>query len=736
MAESTEQQLNDLPGYYDNKSSYGSQPDARLLGFYNTLRVRDIAGTGKTGQRWAGTNANTGFREEVQVSVPSFRDLKEQVAWNVAQDKESFGNTQTDKDILDSWSKLAFGEEAKVPHAPDEGDDEHGDDEPTRYKQEKDIGLAEAMDLPEKYYRDTSVGGNDVINPLWQFSEDDDIVHPQSAFKLNQDADGVRRGLGRVYYEMYEQNQWQLEMTFGVPHYLGAAAAVNNNTSKTLHELNQAGDTSIATKLSAAVAQGTGLAVNIVTWPVRQLWNLATEGSRSHVNKYVEFEASMYHYFRKVNTILASLAQGMGLTPDMSDYKEVSEEGKKHKKNQWKSYFREPPEIIRYNIDIFKLIQKRSQMVAGTGVENREDIPDQDAVLNAIGNGDALHADEKISDDKNTWGELMEWIAKTIKKGWGVLTTVTTRFIGASKGNLNFVRFRVTDMNSEESFSNQTGESPVGQKLKEASKEGQQSSMQAKLPGIGALQDMVNTVKNAADVASDFIMPGEGVLAAASGKGMFDIPEMWTDSSFSKSYSFTLQLRSPYGDPVSIFQSLYVPLAMLLAGALPRSAGTNMYTSPFMLRAYCKGQFSIPYGIIESLSVKRGGEEFGWTQHGLPRAIDLELSIKDLTPVVFMGVSDRKLFDLGALLNGKNPLNFLEANDAFQEYMDTLCGLGVSERYCFDKMAIRRLKINASIWSKKFGSTSYISNKVALGGLGQTFAGLVGWSNTPFMSTA
>src|SRR5699024_8216171 len=85
-----------------------------------------------------------------------------------------------------------------------------------------------------------------------------------------------------------------------------------------------------------------------------------------------------------------------------------------------------------------------------------------------------------------------------------------------------------------------------------------------------------------------------------------DIPEIWQSSSFSKNYSFNITLRAPYGDKVSIFQSIYIPLAMLIALAFPRSGGRNAYGTPFLIRAYSSGMFAIPLGIIDSFSITRG----------------------------------------------------------------------------------------------------------------------------------
>ncbi|MFY2365608.1 hypothetical protein ACOQI8_28075, partial [Klebsiella pneumoniae] len=50
-------------------------------------------------------------------------------------------------------------------------------------------------------------------------------------------------------------------------------------------------------------------------------------------------------------------------------------------------------------------------------------------------------------------------------------------------------------------------------------------------------------------------------LAAIYGSSYTDIPEVWDSSSAAVgSQSFTLQLRTPYGNDLSIFQDITLPL--------------------------------------------------------------------------------------------------------------------------------------------------------------------------------
>lgn len=66
---------------------------------------------------------------------------------------------------------------------------------------------------------------------------------------------------------------------------------------------------------------------------------------------------------------------------------------------------------------------------------------------------------------------------------------------------------------------------------------------------------------------------------------------------------------SPYGDPLSIFQHVYTPLAAILALALPKQAAENGYVNPFFLRMDIPGVISSDFAMISNISWIRGGSQ-------------------------------------------------------------------------------------------------------------------------------
>jgi hypothetical protein len=217
------------------------------------------------------------------------------------------------------------------------------------------------------------------------------------------------------------------------------------------------------------------------------------------------------------------------------------------------------------------------------------------------------------------------------------------------------------------------------------------------------LEGVASFIKGMVEGAGDALNL-QGVGATILGAGEIDIPEIWQGSSFSKNYTFSMQLRSPYGDPVSIMQSIYVPLALILAGAVPRAIGPNAYTSPMLCRAYSKGMLGIPLGMIDSVQIKRGSDQHGWNFQRLPTSIDLSFTIKDLSPAMYMGMDDGQgLFETVA-----------GENSSFQEYLQTLGALGLNERIRWQYKIRRKGEILLKIaWHNKLSPEAMGMNMAA-----------------------
>lgn len=179
----------------------------------------------------------------------------------------------------------------------------------------------------------------------------------------------------------------------------------------------------------------------------------------------------------------------------------------------------------------------------------------------------------------------------------------------------------------------------------------------------GAIAAIFNTAAGVVKDASRFMTEvdqGAVIQSFATTNGMKTVwPELWNDSSYSRSINFNFEFTSPYGDPLSIFQYVYVPFCALLAFAMPRQAADNGMVSPFFVRADLPGYFTADLALLSDFTWTKGGDNNLWTKDGLPRSISGSFTISDLYP--YLAMTKR--------------LSFLSANPNYTVFLDNLAGL-------------------------------------------------------------
>lgn len=202
----------------------------------------------------------------------------------------------------------------------------------------------------------------------------------------------------------------------------------------------------------------------------------------------------------------------------------------------------------------------------------------------------------------------------------------------------------------DDTFSNSTSQSQLSSALNSLSDSGRELNFLVgnigseaglsltEATGSGELQDnmeklhdIVNNSLGSNSVLGSILNKATTILAG----GRMVFPEIWSDSSFSRSYNCKMKLVSPSGDKFSVFLNILVPIYHLLALTLPRQSMGQSYFSPFLVRAYSKGLFNIDMGIISDLSITKGAEG-EWTKDGIPTVADVSFTIKDLYQNLFM----------------------------------------------------------------------------------------------------
>ena len=603
---------------------------------------------------------------------------------------------------------------------------------------------------------DTSLGGNDAINCYPQFGEDDDIVHPMTASSVTTSIDGgltAITGYGRVYSEVYDTGQKVLWITAGTTKFMNVVefyqTAVDPNLADAIN-----GTENISRRIGEAAGNLLMLPFKIMLAPIRYFYRAMNMLKYDKVSKYYDFWSDQIQYYQYVNTMLTHLAVNMGLYPGASAHESNIGKGARNqdvkgtiKASGDESYLAGElgiqgspdgklegypgiPEFFQDGIDIFTIMSKRETYRGIGGVENRygatnagagEAQNERSSVTREQLRSENTNAywtrAQKGEKDKGLFSSMGAFANEMVDSAWNSATQAD-KYIG----------FRIEkSTDSSESFSNTTGTSSIAETINSQASSARQAMFSiggvtegASEAGLGSIVSGIGgVVKSAADIfgsAMDSITGGlSGTFAETviKGNAYIDIPEIWMNSQFSKSYSFRTTLFDPHGgNPYSWMINIGVPLCCLLALALPRSTGMNSYGSPFLIRAYCDGMFAVPLGIVDNMSVTRGGSEHGWSIYGLPTIVEVSWSIKDLATVMHMALADGLIEGMPSILGQNSP---------FQEYLLTLSNVSKKERLLFWSKTKRLKNYFLTRIQSQYANPNYWGMKIGHSTMGQVY---------------
>jgi hypothetical protein len=306
-------------------------------------------------------------------------------------------------------------------------------------------------------------------------------------------------------------------------------------------------------------------------------------------------------------------------------------------------------------------------------------------------------------------GEL-DWLAETTTSGAKVFSEEgLANFLGPYAGSIAFYADAGTSV--DDSFSNQTEASSLADGLNNLSNQGRELNFLVgnvggmagvKLDTLTGADNLQTTIDDLTSSINGLFNGNGNILSNILGKattilagGRVIFPEIWTDSSFSRSYSCSMKLVSPSGDKLSVFLNILVPIYHLLAFTLPRQSANQAYFSPFLVRTYYKGLFNVDMGIIPGLSITKG-EEGEWTLDGIPTVANVSFEIKDLYDGMYMS---RQTFD--------HKYDIM-SNVQELDYIANSCGVNVN-----DHEIIRTIKMYTAL------GFSNVTDKVTINIFGQ-----------------
>lgn len=277
----------------------------------------------------------------------------------------------------------------------------------------------------------------------------------------------------------------------------------------------------------------------------------------------------------------------------------------------------------------------------------------------------------------------------------------------------NFIQFYCEADNSRgsESLSNATQQSTFKQLLDQGSSTMKDIAFLANTGGIDTqslsqLGDVANSElekalggdgtinTTAGSIVSRLLSAGKSVI---KGENIM-MPDIWSGSDNSKEYNLTFKFKAMYGNRLSLYTDVIVPLMHVIALAYPRATSANTFASPPLVKVYQKGAWSCNLGIVSHIDITKDDVPEAWNVDGLCTEVTVNLSIADL-------YSDM------ALSPANDPILFAN-NSSLIEFLATTCGLDLVEPQLSTKVS--------NLWN---GSVNFVKDipKTAMGKFTENF---------------
>lgn len=577
-------------------------------------------------------------------------------------------------------------------------------------------------------FTNTSLGGNYTINNPPQFTPTADIRQPGRGRREEQRFEGM----GRYYSEAIDDPKQEVHLTFGVPRFSSWTSFFTNFYDRNAALLANTGRVS-STWYNAGLAGG-----YVVSLPLQPFILGFTAVSRVYhflakqqPSKWYYFKPTMHAYWSAVNVIANEIAIGINLIPRVltGNQTDLAEPGQQVTEADIQKFHETFPSIYRADggIDVMSLASRTQRMSVQSqaalrklseNAQNLEDLRNamevfvQEVVTDPVPNADARqYFLDYIAADVGDHLGGTEGEEKFSE--WSDLSGVYDFLIAAQRDGNQFATFRVNHVGSvSESFSNSTRESEVASMLNTKVSQGRSFSFNFMGGNVTTgISSAVDAIKSFGAGVLDSV--NLGGLATLAGTAFIDVPEMWDGSTANLPRAdYTVPLYSPYGNPLSRYINMYIPIAMLLAGALPLSAGRSAYTRPFLCQVYHQGRVQNQLGIIDSLTITRGTGNVGWNAENQMLGAEVSFSVINLSKLMHMpikggfhkgdligstlragaaGVGEALGGDLGAALGlAATSGDVWDEQSLFSDYMAVLSSMSVADNYYVG----RRLDLN------------------------------------------
>jgi hypothetical protein len=561
-------------------------------------------------------------------------------------------------------------------------------------------------------YTDTRPGGSLCINPPSQRTRFADIRH-KSVFTGEM-------GKGRWYKEKIDENSQIIHLRFGVEEHNSLTSFFTGFYNSATSQIARTGRAN--NQFFYTLGKVAGFVVQLASWQLLAVHFLGTALkflARVPHTKFYYSKPAMAPYQNAVATMVNHLAVNAGIVPRVfgegdaklqPDYQGGKSGPLMHTKMPW--LFNEAGSIDTYAI---MNRAKRRERVREKLIQDKLDqakamgITDMQSVVQSIINGGLPSSTSKeptLNDYLQRWFAVAEPKSnssngsspnESVEDTFGNSTDKKESYIQSliefgeaeADDGSQFISFRVNSTGStQESFSNSVGETNMSSRINGISADSRNKIFDFSGGIGGALGSIVDGAVSAVTSFGQGLLDSVQLsgLAALAGSAFVDIPKYWQSASAQLPRgNYTINLVCWANNPIQQLLKMHFPLACLLAGVLPKSAGAQSYAGPFLVELYDRGRCQTRLGIIDNMTITRGTSNVGWTKEGRAMGIDVTFSVIDLSSIMHMPITENFSFlEAAAQQAGK-----LVAGETGQAVGAALTGAGFAQDTIFsDYMAV------------------------------------------------
>ena len=274
----------------------------------------------------------------------------------------------------------------------------------------------------------------------------------------------------------------------------------------------------------------------------------------------------------------------------------------------------------------------------------------------------------------NTIYRKFNWEAYD-EQNWLIIGDTKYAYSSPNEDKFQYIRFfSIEGTQSTDEFNTDVGETTIESSIN-GMLSGTLKDAAFLMGGIigGSMGTTFDAVQGSIEQAiNGFTGPGAGTISslmhsvsafATGGKLVF--PQVITDCTYGKSMTVKCTFPAIYGDAEANYLNTMAPFIHILAFCLPHQVHTSMdmYTYPFLVKAYSKGIFSCDMGVLTGLNVNRGGEDGElWSYDSNATEISVSFEIRPLISKLIMS----------SAIDGPG---WVLRNRGLQEYLGGLCGV-------------------------------------------------------------